>query len=299
MIYWYHVMGSAVVRVVPLSLLHALSDLLAPWLARCWRGQYERARRNMRQVLGSSADHREVEHHLRNVFRNYARYMIDVLWMVQVDDRRRARDVILNGVEDVDAALARGKGVMLVTGHIGNWDLAGAVLASRGYPVHELVETLQPKRWNDRVQSIRARIRLRPIPVETGARDMYATLARNEILAMAVDRPLAMGGVSVRFFGRPTRVPEGVARLAIRTGARVIVSAIVREDGRFVNRTMPLPFFEPTGDRQEDARRITQAVMDRLEEVIRKYPDQWYMFRDMWPGDDESAVHGGANEGSV
>jgi lauroyl/myristoyl acyltransferase len=157
------------------------------------------------------------------------------------------------------------------------------MMAGRGYPVNVIVETLEPPAWNERVQAIRERIGLRAIPMETGIRDLYDALGRNETVAVVFDRPLAHGGVPVTFFGAETRVPEGVARLALRTGATIVGAVGVRYSNRIVAYVSPPFAIEQTGDRRQDTARLTQAIVTWLEGHIRQRPSQWFMFRDFWP----------------
>jgi KDO2-lipid IV(A) lauroyltransferase len=161
--------------------------------------------------------------------------------------------------------------------------MAGVLLASRGYPVNVIHDTLTPKRWNDRVQGIRELIGLRLIPVETGVREMLRALRRNEILAILIDRPMEHEGVPVHFFGADTRVPGGAATLALRAGAPVVCAAIMRKGDRFEAQVSPMIAIQPSGDAQRDVQALTQKIMSWLEAGIRSNPDQWYMFRNMWP----------------
>jgi KDO2-lipid IV(A) lauroyltransferase len=156
------------------------------------------------------------------------------------------------------------------------------VLAGRGYPVNVIVETLEPPAWNERVQAIRERIGLRAIPMETGARELYAALGRNETVAVVFDRPMERGGVPVRYFGAEARVPEGVARLALRTGAAVVGAVGVRRGDTIVAQVSPPFDVRVTGDRQRDVQALTQSMMCWLEGHVRQHPSQWFMFRDFW-----------------
>ena len=280
---WAHILGSAIFRVVPRRVGYVLAALLGPPVARAWGGQYLRATRNMRAVLGPDVPPAEVRRRVREVFRNYARYLIDVLCLPNMGRVELERTVDVIGWEHIPDSLARGKGLLLVTGHIGNWEVPAALLAARGFPVNVIVERLEPPAWNERVQAIRERAGLRAIPMETGAREMFACLRRNEVLALLIDRPLPAGGAPVQFFGRETRIPDGVARLALRTGAAVIGAVGLRRGSRFAAMVSPPLPFEPTGDREHDVRVLTQLIATWLEGEVRRHPSQWYMFRDMWP----------------
>lgn len=283
MIYWLHLAGSALAGIIPRRLAYRLVYLVAPLTRPFYRPHYRNAYLNMRRVLGPAAAPREVRCQVGQVFRNYGLYLWDVLRLPRMNLAELQRDVEIRGVEHLDEATASGKGLVLVTGHIGNWDLAGAALAARGYPVNVIVETLEPPRWNEAVQAIRERIGMRAIPLESGPRDMIRALRAKEILGVLIDRPLTEEGVPVRFFGGLTRVPGGAATLALRTGANVITAVVVRSGDRFVAHVDPMLRPEATGDLGRDVETLTQRIMDRLEHWIRSYPDQWFMFRNMWP----------------
>ena len=116
-------------------------------------------------------------------------------------------------------------------------------------------------------------------------REILGVLRRNECLAFLVDLPThhTGEGVPVQFFGAETRVPSGAATLALRTGASVIVACVVREGAGYMVHARPLAPRERTRDVPSAIQEVTQEIMAALEDFIRQYPDQWFMFRPMWP----------------
>jgi phosphatidylinositol dimannoside acyltransferase len=282
MVYWSHVTGTFLMRFIPVGIAYRLAGWLTPLiLALFARGYVHRASANMRQVLGPQADPKEAARLTKAAFANYARYMIDVVRLPNLDTSDFLHNVRVEGWEHVDAAYRVGKGVVFATGHIGNWDMAGAAFAARGRPVSALVETLKPERWNERVQRTRIAAGVKAIPIEDGPREMLRALRKQEGLAVLVDRPLATDGVVVTFFGRGTRVPGGAATLALRTGSPVVPAALVRDprgSGYLAHIGPPI-----VGEKGDDASMMMQRVMSWLEGIIRRYPDQWFMFRHMWP----------------
>ena len=286
MIYWGHVLGTFLMRFVPLNLAYRLVAFGTPlWLQLFARGYLRRATDNMRQVLGPQCDPKEASRVTQRAFANYARYMVDLVRLPHVKPRELIDNIRVDGWEHVDAAYDYGKGVVFATGHIGNWDMAGAAFAARGKTVSALVETLQPAKWNERVQRTRTAAGVKAIPIENGPRDMLAALRKREGLAVLVDRPLQSDGVPVTFFGKLTRVPGGAATLALRTGSPVVPAALVRnpQGGGYVALIGP-PI---VGERGDDASEVMQRIMSWLEGIIRRYPDQWFMFRQMWPASEQ------------
>jgi len=115
---------------------------------------------------------------------------------------------------------------------------------------------------------------------------MLSALRKHEGLAVLVDRPLANEGVPVTFFGRTTRVPGGAATLALRTGSPVVPAALVRNPGGNGYLAHIGPPIVGQGD-DGDVEMVMQRIMSWLEGIIRRYPDQWFMFRQMWPGSEQ------------
>ncbi len=287
--YWAHVVASFVMRFVPVRLAYRLVGFATPLVLQVFaRGHLERATSNMQQVLGPEVGHNEARRITRAAFANYARYMVDLVRLPHLHPGELLANVHVEGWEHVDDAFNAGKGVVFATGHIGNWDLAGAAFAARGRPVSALVETLKPARWNERVQRTRIAAGVKAIPIESGVRDMLSALRKHEGLAVLVDRPLASEGVAVTFFGRETRVPAGAATLALRTGSPVVPAALVRDPtgGGYVAHIGP-PIIGEGQDKAADVQMVMQRIMSWLEGIIRRYPDQWFMFRQMWPGSEQ------------
>ncbi|HEX8969232.1 MAG TPA: lysophospholipid acyltransferase family protein [Chloroflexota bacterium] len=287
MVYWSHVTGTFLMRFVPVAIAYRLAAWATPLaLSLFARAYLSRATDNMRQVLGPHADPREARQVTLAAFANYARYMVDLVRLPHLKPRELLDDVRVEGWEHVEAAFKCGKGVVFATGHIGNWDMAGAAFAARGHPVSALVETLKPERWNKRVQRTRTAAGVKAIPIENGPREMIAALRKCEGLAVLVDRPLRSEGVAVTFFGRATRVPGGAATLALRTGSPVVPAALVRDprgNGYVAHIGAPI-----IGQKGDDVSDVMQRVMSWLEGIIRCYPDQWFMFRHMWPSGGEA-----------
>lgn len=283
MIYWLHRVGSAMAAVIPRSLAYALVSMLAGPTLVFYRRHRHNAVRNMHRVLGPEADRLQVQRLVDRVFINYGKYMVDVLRLPRLTTKNIVSDMVVYGLAGVDQGLARGKGLIVVTAHIGNWDQAGATMAAMGYPVNAIADTLEPPRWNEEVQAIRRRLHVSTIPIESGPKEMLRCLRRNEVLGILIDRPLVEEGVEVRFFGAPTRVPAGAATLALRTGASIVTAIVVREGSHYVGLVSPLLIPESTGNLSADVVHLTQRFMTQLEDWIRVYPDQWFMFRDMWP----------------
>jgi KDO2-lipid IV(A) lauroyltransferase len=116
-------------------------------------------------------------------------------------------------------------------------------------------------------------------------------LRRNQVVGFVCDGPQREGGVEVTFFGQRAWLPGGPARFALRCGSPMVFGYVGRRPGdrTFFGGIEPLDAYTPTGDEAADMRALTQAWVVRLEDLLRQHPDQWYMFRQMWPEVDTPA----------
>ncbi len=267
----------------PAYRLAALGGELYYWANRA---HSRKADENFAVMLADDVGTRRVRDTARRAFRNYAKYLVDFFRLPSIDPDALEGGVISEGWEHLDAALARGRGALLVLGHFGNWDLAGAVVAHRGYPMLALVDTFEPPQVDRLVHTTRGYAGMSLVPVEQGGalRQIQRALRRNQVVAIVFDRPQREGGVEVEFFGAPAWLPAGPARFALRTGATVLPGYLLRRPGdlTYLGRIEEPVAFTPTGDEEADVRAYTQAIVARVEAILRSYPDQWYMFRRMW-----------------
>lgn len=274
---------SYVAARLPLPVVYTLATFIADWVFPLIRHKRRNALDNMAQVLGPDASPELVRRTVRAAVRNYARYLVDFLRAPYLTEEELARRIRVTDWSVLDRALEGGRGVIFVGMHMGSWDMGAACLARRGYAVHAVVDTFKHPHLNEYIQSTRRRSGLQVIPVSQASRRVTRVLRRGEILGLLIDRPLEGDGVPVQFFGRTAYLPGGAAALALRTGAPVLVSAVLRRpDHSFEGIISPAMTFEPSGDTQRDIQALTQRIVLDFEEIIRRHPDQWYMFRRMW-----------------
>jgi len=290
MIYWAHLVGRRAAALLPLTLSYRLAALGGSLVYGLWPEKRRHAVANMARVVGPGRPPREARRLARGAFRNYGKYLVDMMrldgWQMKEVERR----LRVYGIEHVEEAPARGHGLIFVGGHLGNSDLGGAILAGRGYPVHVIAEILHPPRWNALVQETRRLTGMGVIAHNASAREILGVLRHNQVLAFLIDRPTHRDGdgVPVRYFDGWTRVPSGAATLALRTRAGLIAACVVRAGRGYVVHISPLLEVERSGDLQTDIQALTQQAVAALEGFIRQYPDQWFMFRPMWPSADSA-----------
>lgn len=235
-------------------------------------------------VLGLDVHDPRVRAIAKKSMRNYCKYLIEFLDLPNMSSSDEVvASMKIHGLENLQAAIQRGKGVIIASAHFGTIEVGGLRLQDF-VDVHAVYDTFKPDYLDRLIQKKRLEKGIHLIGVND-VRSMMRALRGGDALTLLFDRPLGRAkGVSVRFFGRETAVPGGPAVLAMKTGATLLPVFMYRQpDKSFECRLFPPVTWAETGDRESDVRGIMQKLMDALQTVVRERPDQWYMFRPMWP----------------
>jgi KDO2-lipid IV(A) lauroyltransferase len=216
---------------------------------------------------------------------NYCKYLADFVRFPDMDPHGLVSAVEGDSrFEALNLVLDRGKGAVIVCMHFGNWDLGAAGTAARDYRGGAIGERFGDARLDAAVFEARRALGIAVFPMDGPLLGAVRHLRGNGVLALLLDRPGNDAGVEVTFFGAPTTLPQGPARLALRTGAALGVAAFPRVVPGRPDVAVLADFF-PGGEGQASVAGMTQWLATAHERFIRAYPDQWYMFRDMWPGE--------------
>ncbi|MHB8571409.1 MAG: lysophospholipid acyltransferase family protein [Candidatus Dormibacteria bacterium] len=271
--------SARLVKLLPAPVRYALAGAGGSAFYALNRRRRRIARANYAAVLDLPETHPEVGRLARAAYANYGRVLADFL-LVSALRADQVRDLVsLHGREHLDRALARGRGVVLVAAHLGNWDVAGALAGALGYRITAVADGFGGGAVERFVISTRLRHNLEIVPIGASAlRSILRTLAQGGIAALICD--LEHGpGQEVEFFRRLAVVPAGPAQISIRTGAPIVPVQVTRlADGHYRVDVEPVL---PAGS---DATELAQQVVRRFEAQIRMTPDQWYVFRPMWKG---------------
>ena len=198
-------------------------------------------------------------------------------------DAVKSRISRLDGMENYLAASERGKGVIVITGHIGCWELLPAYFVAMGYPVTVVGRRMSDARINRRLVSAREGLGVTSLDRDDHPRPMFDVLTRGEILGVLIDQHTRVAGTWVPFFGRPAHTPTAVAKLALATGAAIVPMGIFLErGGRHTVRVQPEIVVKNTGNREADVRQITADASRAVEDLIRLDPSQWVWFHRRW-----------------
>ncbi len=284
-------LGNWIIRTLPPRLRYPLAALTG----RCAFYLMPRRRRiayeNYGQVLGVPWNDPLAKRTARHAFGNYFKMIADFILMYSLSPEEIRRMVRPEGIEHIDRALAGGKGAIVVTAHIGNWDMLAAASAVYGYPISAVVNELRAGGINDLVVSSRKRIGMGIIPLAGSLRNIFKALARNELVALASDLYSGDRGVSVTFFNRPATLPAGPAAIALKTGVPIIPVWLRRRPDNLYVAEVEAPLeVSRTGDTAHDIQVTTERIVQFFERIIRREPDQWLVFLPVWRNEQRPAT---------
>lgn len=264
----------------PLAFLTALLFYVLLGSQRCGM------RSNLQVVVGR----RWVEPLVVSAFYKFARNWCDIMLMSRLSGSRLRSLIGRSSSSDpMDDALAAGTGAILISLHLGNWELGGLGLADLGYPVNVMTFREPDEQFNRSRERLRNERGIRFIYVDRTDSSPFAiieavnALRRNELLCLLGDRDGSSNTIELPFFGRTTRIPAGAAYLALTTGAPVIPVFVVLEKGRYATvMEKPVFFNARHGHNNEVIHEGMSSIISIFEKYIIKYPDQWYNFFPFW-----------------
>lgn len=222
---------------------------------------------------------------LRGVFRNLGWQLVEFCRMRRYSPANTKGWLRTEGLEHYTAAASRGKGVLVLTGHLGAWELSSFYHSLMGHPMGIVIRRLDNRLLDEYVNSIRCLHGNRVLHKGDFARGLLTAMRRGESVGILMDTNMTPPqGVFVRFFGIEACTASGLARVALKTGAAVVPGFCVWEPAakQYVLRFGPELHFQHTGDTERDILAATQQCNDELEAWIRRYPDQWLWIHRRW-----------------
>lgn len=286
LVYWLFRLTILLMRPLPAWLGYRIAAAVAEVCYHFFGTQRRGLNENMARVLGSS-DAREVDAVARRAFRNFGKFVIDFIRFPVIEAPEVRRRLMFHQWEELDEVMASKRGMLIVTMHYGVFDLGGAALATYGYPTNAIGENYGHKKMDAMIHGSRERLGIKIIPSDGAVTGAFRALKRGEILAMAIDVPPPGHEITVDFLGAPAEVSSAPARIALRTGAWVVPSIVYRgpENDSFIRPILETRAvrYDATGDEDADIVALSRQIMASFEPHIRAHPEQWFIFRPLWP----------------
>ena len=287
-LYWSWRVAATLVQHLPARLVYSGAVLGGEFAYLVWRRRREITKSNFAVVLGRPPGDREVAQVSRRAFRNFGKYLTEIMRFPSMGHAELHELVKIDPTSQANLKAARdhGRGIIFVSAHFGNFEIGGARIAQE-IPLTVVADELENTRLMDFLVTNREHKNVNILSPEGSAKRVLAALKRNEMVGFMMDlgpRTQQLDNVQAEFFGRRTAFPTIAAALARVSGAPIVVAVTKRErDNSFRGTALPPIFVERTKQTAEDLASATQTIVRALEGLVRPDPDQWYIFRPMWP----------------
>lgn len=279
--YLYRVLG-ALVPIIPPSMGYAMFGAIGASFFYLFKDAREPLRANLRHVM-AGASNAEIDATARRTLRNHLKNYYDFFRSAKLNEEQIREMVRVQGLENLERALAKGKGVIFITAHFGNLDIVGQAFALHNYKVTVPAEHIKPEILFQEIVKVRASKSLKVIPVDGPLIGLVKALKRNELIGLASDLDITKSGMLVDFFDAPARLPDGYAQLALKTGAPILPAfSLRREDNGFDAYAEEALELTNSGDEEADVRCGVERIVAVMEKWIGTHPDQWVMWHRIW-----------------
>ena len=219
-------------------------------------------------------------------FRNHSKAYVDLMQLPRTSAETMRPWLKVQGLEYLEQARAIGKGVLVVSCHMGSYEVVSAIWSATLTPVSLFAEELEPRALFEWYRDTRARLGISVLTLDHGGlRKVLQALRDEEMVITAIDRDITGTGHRMPFFGRPAPIPLGPAAIALRLGTPLFPVCVYRlPDDTYQAEGSPLVFAKDTGDPKADQVRATEELLRHIEAFIRRHPDQWHVPHRIWEG---------------
>lgn len=257
-------------------------------------GRRAAVRGNLSRVLGVAETSPEMSGRVDSAFESYGRYWAQSFRLPAMSQAELEAAMDAEGFENLQGALALGRGAILALPHMGDWDIGAAWLTTRGLRPTVVAEALEPERlfrWFCRVRQQRGLSVLAPGP--TTAVELMAALRRSDVVGLVSDRNMGTGGLPVTMFGAAATLPGGPALLSLRCGAPIVPAAVYQCPGHRYRAVMLSPLeLPPAGALASRMGALAQQLAVAFERLIAAAPEQWHVLAPYWPPTAPSTTSG-------
>jgi len=263
-----------------------IREYLASQIARLWFNLDKRHRDLTMKNLSMVFDKKsriEIRDLARDVFKQWILVLFELGWGFSLDKRKFGKYADIYGWEHVLAAHKKKKGILFCTGHLGNWEIMIAGFQKMKAPINVVYRPIDFKPFDRFINESRTRLGLKLIPVRNAMEKITKTLADREMIAMLIDQNANYSnGVFVDFMGHEACSSQGMARLALATGASVVPGFMVRDNGRYRMEFLPEIQLIRTGDYMEEIQINTARYNKAVADYSLKYANQWFWLHNRW-----------------
>lgn len=282
--YYLYKIARFLAKILPLRVSHALVMFLCD-LHFCFsKNDRQAVENNLKIVLKTD---RVPRSKVREVFRNFGRYLLEFFTLTKrLCPGYIQSNVHIKNIEYLNEVLQKGKGGIIVSAHLGNWEMGGTALPALGFPLSVVALAHKDPRVNALFNGQREASGAMVIQTDVAVRHVLEHLKKNRLVAILADRDFGNRGIVMDFLGRKTMIPRGAAYFSMKTGAPIIPSFFLHAaDDHFeiiIHPPIEPPHLPDGKITDEAARSYIREYLTVIEDEIRRNPSQWLLFREFW-----------------
>ncbi len=281
--YYLYLLGQFITRLLPIRWAYALACFISDLHYSFSKADRQAVEANLKFILNTD---RVDQAQVREVFHNFGKYLVDFLTMTKrLTNAYMHTRLEVTDVSHIDRVLQQSKGGIVISAHLGNWEMGAVLLPMLGYPISMIALPHKDPRVNLFFNRQREAFGTQVVPTTVAVRRCMEHLKRNRLVAMLVERDFSQHGLVMNFLGKPTMIPKGAALFSLKTGAPIIPCFFIRTHDDYFKVSFHDPIYPPDvqGDITEEVlRAYIQKYLVVVETHIRQYPTQWLMFREFW-----------------
>ncbi|MCM8832794.1 MAG: lysophospholipid acyltransferase family protein [Candidatus Omnitrophica bacterium] len=225
---------------------------------------------------------KELDKYVKEVYINFGKYMTEFFTIPKLNYEKVKKKVIVENIEILDSALKKRNGVIALTAHIGNWELAGVIASILGYKISAIVIPYMTPKITEIYRRIRESKKVDVIFTGSNPKEFVRFKRENKILAILGDRVFTEKGVIVDFMGKKAIFPRGPSTLAIKLKTEFVAGFLVRENDKYKLFFEKIDYPPENLKEEEKIDFLLFESVKKIEKVILKYPTQWLSFQDIW-----------------
>ena len=276
--YFVYKLGEFLASLFPLPIAYKIGNFFATLQFLVSKKDRQAVIRNLELILPQE-EKATAKKRAREVFVNFGLYLAEFFRYKKIDKNFVQSRVALEGLEHVEDCLKSGKGGILLTAHLGNWELGGMALGLLGYPIVAIALDHKNKKINEFFKVRRESKGVGNISLGLAIKQCFRALKQNKLVAILGDRDFSKSGYELDFLGKTKIIPRGPAVLALHLGSPIVPVFVIREP----NKHVVMRFLQPIlFDANTEEKELVRRYATIIEDHIRQYPTQWLMFREFW-----------------
>jgi KDO2-lipid IV(A) lauroyltransferase len=274
---------ASLVQLLPLSAVRKMGRGLGRFVFVRIRYRRDVTLNNLRRAFPEKSE-TELILIAQGAFENIGISLLELVWFPRMTPEKILEEMRFDKPDVLQNAYKKGRGVIILTAHFGNWELLGQALTARfQYPLSGLAKTQSNHLVNEQINRRRKLFGTKVIPMETSLREVIRALGDGEMVAIAADQAAPKENVSVKFFGTMVPTHTGPSILSLKMGSAILAIFAVRSsDGSYDAHMIEVPSEDLKGHSDENVIELTRRHVKITENIIRQYPDQWLWMHKRW-----------------